>query len=77
MPAIVRAMIVDRKISREALTDGMLAAAVVGMLAKRHASIAGADVGCQGEIGVSSSMAAALVAQTLDGDPTIVENSAV
>jgi L-serine dehydratase len=76
MPAIIRALIVDRHIPRESLIDGMLAASVVGMLAKRHASIAGADVGCQGEIGVSSSMSAALIAQTLDGDPTIVENAA-
>ena len=76
MPAVLRMLQKERNVSRDGLVDGMLTAAAVGMLAKRNASIAAADVGCQGEIGVSSAMAAAMIAQTLDGDPTLVENAA-
>ncbi|MDO5536987.1 MAG: L-serine ammonia-lyase, iron-sulfur-dependent, subunit alpha [Desulfovibrionaceae bacterium] len=76
MPAVVHTLVEDLKYDPEQLVDGMLAASLVGMLAKRHASIAGADVGCQGEIGVASAMSAALISQVLDGDPALVENSA-
>lgn len=61
---------------REAVRDGMLAAAAVGFLAKHNAGIAGAEVGCQGEIGVASAMAAAMLAQARGHDAIIVENAA-
>jgi L-serine dehydratase len=54
----------------------LLAAAAVGGLAKRNASISGAEVGCQGEVGVACAMAAAGLAQALGGTPTQVENAA-
>jgi len=59
------------------LRNGLLAAAAIGFLAKHNASIAGAEVGCQGEIGVASSMAAAMMAYAEGRDMRIVENSAV
>lgn len=54
----------------------LLAAGAIGTLYKRNASISGADVGCQGEVGSASSMAAAGLAETLGGTPAQVENAA-
>ncbi|MBN9613037.1 MAG: L-serine ammonia-lyase, partial [Actinobacteria bacterium] len=56
--------------------DFLLAAAAVGVLYKEQASISGAEVGCQGEVGSASSMAAAGLAQVLGGTPAQVENAA-
>ena len=56
--------------------DFLLAAAAVGSLAKRNASISGAEVGCQGEVGVACAMAAAGLAAALGGTPQQVENAA-
>ncbi|MDR2821157.1 MAG: L-serine ammonia-lyase [Desulfovibrio sp.] len=61
---------------QEALRAGMLTAAAIGFLAKHNASIAGAEVGCQGEVGVASAMAAAMLAQVRGYDSVIVENAA-
>ena len=54
----------------------LLAATAVGGLIKTNASIAGAEVGCQGEVGSASSMAAAGLAEALGGTPAQVENAA-
>ena len=54
----------------------LLTAAAIGGLAKRNASISGAEVGCQGEVGVASAMAAAGLAAALGGTPAQVENAA-
>lgn len=62
MPALVYVMEHHLRLSREAMRKGLLAAALVGFLCKTNASVAGAEVGCQGEIGVASSMAAAMIA---------------
>jgi len=56
--------------------DFLLTAAAVGALFKQNASISGAEAGCQGEVGVASSMAAAGVAACLGGTPGQVENAA-
>ena len=58
------------------IADFLLAAAAVGVLYKEQASISGAEVGCQGEVGSASSMAAAGLAQVLGGTPEQVENAA-
>ncbi|GAA1323267.1 L-serine ammonia-lyase [Leucobacter albus] len=58
------------------VVDFLLAAAAVGVLYKEQASISGAEVGCQGEVGSASSMAAAGLAQILGGTPQQVENAA-
>ncbi|SBV97700.1 L-serine dehydratase [uncultured delta proteobacterium] len=60
----------------EAVHSGMLAAAAVGFLAKHNAGIAGAEVGCQGEVGVASAMAAAMLAQAKGFSPRIILNAA-
>ncbi|WP_035608725.1 L-serine ammonia-lyase [Haloferula sp. BvORR071] len=54
----------------------LLTAAAIGMLYKRNASISGAEAGCQGEVGVACSMAAAGLVEYLGGKPTQVENAA-
>lgn len=54
----------------------LLAATAVGTLFKENASISGAEVGCQGEVGSACSMAAAGLAEVLGGTPEQVENAA-
>jgi L-serine dehydratase len=54
----------------------LLTAAAIGMLYKRNASISGAEAGCQGEVGVACSMAAAGLVEYLGGTPKQVENAA-
>ena len=54
----------------------LLTAAAIGMLYKRNASISGAEAGCQGEVGVACSMAAAGLVEFLGGTPKQVENAA-
>lgn len=54
----------------------LLAAAAVGVLYKERASISGAEMGCQGEVGSASSMAAAGLAEVMGGTPRQVENAA-
>lgn len=54
----------------------LLAAAAVGILFKINASISGAEVGCQGEVGSACSMAAAGLCEVLGGTPAQVENAA-
>lgn len=54
----------------------LLAAAAFGAIVKLNASISGADVGCQGEIGSACAMAAAGLAEALGGTPAQVENAA-
>lgn len=54
----------------------LLTAAAIGTLYKANASISGAEVGCQGEVGSASSMAAAGLAEILGGTPAQVENAA-
>jgi L-serine dehydratase len=56
--------------------DFLLTAGAIGMLYKTNASISGAEVGCQGEVGVACSMAAAGLAQVANGTPEQVENAA-
>lgn len=54
----------------------LLTAGAVGMLFKENASISGAEVGCQGEVGSACSMAAAGLAEVMGGTPAQVENAA-
>ena len=56
--------------------DFLLTAAAIGMLYEENASISGAEVGCQGEVGVACSMAAGALCAVLGGTPEQVENAA-
>ncbi|WKJ89614.1 L-serine ammonia-lyase [Methylomonas montana] len=54
----------------------LLTAAAIAILYKENASLSGAEVGCQGEVGVACSMAAGALAEVLGGTPEQVENAA-
>ena len=54
----------------------LLTAGAIGILYKENASISGAEVGCQGEVGSACSMAAGALAEVLGGTPEQVENAA-
>ena len=56
--------------------DFLLTAGAIGLLYKENASISGAEVGCQGEVGVACSMAAGALCAVLGGTPAQVENAA-
>jgi L-serine dehydratase len=60
----------------EGVHEFLLAAAAIGGLFKTNASISGAEVGCQGEVGVASAMAAAGLAAAMGGSNEQVENAA-
>ncbi|GAA2111571.1 L-serine ammonia-lyase [Actinomadura alba] len=62
--------------SDEGVVRFLLAAGAVGVLFKENASISGAEVGCQGEVGSACSMAAAGLTEVLGGTPGQVENAA-
>ncbi|MEM7351509.1 MAG: L-serine ammonia-lyase [Acidobacteriota bacterium] len=60
----------------DAIVRFLLTAGAIGILFKENASISGAEVGCQGEVGVACSMAAAGLAEVTGGTPEQVENAA-
>lgn len=62
--------------NEEGICNFLLTAAAIGNLYKLNASISGAEVGCQGEVGSASSMAAGALAEVLGGTPPQVENAA-
>jgi L-serine dehydratase len=77
IPAVIRYY---REFYQEANEDGIVAflltAAAIGGLCKRNASLSGAEVGCQGEVGVACSMAAAGLTAALGGSNAQIENAA-
>ena len=66
----------DENSADDGVVRFLLAAGAVGMLFKENASISGAEVGCQGEVGSACSMAAAGLAEVMGGSPEQVENAA-
>jgi L-serine dehydratase len=62
--------------SEDGVVRFLLTAAAIGLLFKENASISGAEVGCQGEVGSACSMAAAGLAEVIGGTPEQVENAA-
>ncbi|WP_207460718.1 L-serine ammonia-lyase [Azospirillum sp. SYSU D00513] len=63
-------------VTEKGIFDFLLTAAAIGGLYKKNASISGAEVGCQGEVGVACSMASAGLAAALGGTPEQIENAA-
>ena len=77
LPAVVYALGEGgRALPKQKLRNGFLAAACIGYLCKHNATLAGAEGGCQAEIGVASAMAAALIAQAHDAPSQVIANSA-
>lgn len=76
IPAVIRYYDRFHSGTAEGRRDFLLTAAAIGALYKRNASISGAEVGCQGEVGVACSMAAAGLAAVLGATPGQIENAA-
>ena len=78
VPAVLRyyQRFTPQRVGRRACAIFLLTAAAIGSLFKENASISGAEVGCQGEVGVACSMAAAGLTAALGGTPGQVENAA-
>jgi L-serine dehydratase len=78
IPAVLRYYAEDCRPTDPAtgIRDFMLTAAAIGMLCKRNASISGAEIGCQGEVGVACAMAAAGLVAALGGSNAQIENAA-
>jgi L-serine dehydratase len=75
IPAVVRSLR-DLNTPTKNIQDGFLAAAAIGYLCKHNATLSGAEGGCQAEVGVGSSMGAAMIAQALGASPKVVSNAA-
>jgi len=76
IPAVWKTLQEANELSEETLQNGLMVASVIGALVKTHASISGAEVGCQGEVGTSCAMAAAGAVAMLGGTPYQQEQAA-
>ena len=78
IPAVVRYYAEDCRPTDvvKGIRDFLLTSAAIGMLCKKNASISGAEVGCQGEVGVACAMAAAGLVAALGGSNERIENAA-
>ena len=77
IPAVLKYMQdAHQKIDQQDIINYFLTSAAIGILYKKNASISGAEVGCQGEVGVASSMAAAGLTAVLGGSVAQIENAA-
>jgi L-serine dehydratase len=78
IPAVLRYYAEDCRPSDpvRGVRDFMLTSAAIGMLCKKNASISGAEIGCQGEVGVACAMAAAGLVAALGGTNEQIENAA-
>ncbi len=75
IPAVVKSLR-DLNTPMPDIRNGYLAAAAIGYLCKHNATLSGAEGGCQAEVGVGSSMGAAMIAQAMNSHPKVVSNAA-
>ena len=76
IPSVLKYFSLNPKCTDDKIRDFLLTAGAIGMLYKYRASLSAAEVGCQGEVGVACSMAAAAYAAVLGGTIYQVENAA-
>lgn len=76
IPAVLHYLVNIRGVDEDHVARFLLTAGAIGVLYKLNASISGAEVGCQGEVGVACSMAAGALAESLGGTVPQVENAA-
>lgn len=76
IPAVLYHLWSTRHFSDKEITHALCTAGLIGNVVKHNASIAGADVGCQGEVGVACAMAAGAACQLFGGTPTQIEYAA-
>ena len=76
LPAVLYHMQESHGMSEQRILRALATAGLVGNIVKHNASISGADVGCQGEVGVACAMASAAACQLFGGSPAQVEYAA-
>ena len=76
LPGVLYGMATQRGFSEAKILRALATAGLIGNLVKRNASISGAQVGCQGEIGKACAIAAAAAAQLFGGTPAQIESAA-
>ncbi len=76
LPSVLYALKRQSELSDDKIFRALATAGLIGNLVKRNASISGAEVGCQGEVGTACAMAAAAAAQLLGGTPRQIEYAA-
>jgi L-serine dehydratase len=76
IPSVWRTLKESSNLDEETMVNGLIVASVIGALVKTHASISGAEVGCQGEVGTSCAMAAAGAVSMLGGSVDQLEQAA-
>lgn len=76
VPAVLYHLQKSREFSEQRMLRALATAGLIGNVVKANASIAGADVGCQGEVGVACAMAAAAANQLFGGSPAQIEYAA-
>lgn len=76
LPAVLYHLYKSREFSEQRIIRALATAGLFGNIVKTNASISGAEVGCQGEVGVACAMAAAAAAQLFGGMPSQIEYAA-
>ncbi len=76
VPAVLYHLLQTRNFLRVRILRALATAGLFGNVAKTHSSISGAEVGCQGEVGVACAMAAAAACQLFGGTPSQIEYAA-
>lgn len=76
VPAVLYHLQTSKDFSRQRVLRALATAGLFGAVARHNASISGAEVGCQGEVGVACAMAAAAASQLFGGTPAQIEYSA-
>ena len=76
VPGVLYHLWKSRNFPEEQILHALATAGLVGNVVKHNASISGADVGCQGEVGVACAMAAAAASQLFGGSPAQIEYAA-
>ncbi|MGI9861672.1 L-serine ammonia-lyase, iron-sulfur-dependent, subunit alpha [Moorella naiadis] len=76
LPGVLLALEAEKGLEEDRLIDGLFAAAGIGMVAARQASLSGAALGCQAEVGVAAAMAAAAAVEMVGGEAERAANAA-
>ena len=76
LPGVLYHLWKSRNFTDEQMLRALATAALIGNVVKHNASISGADVGCQGEVGVACAMAAGAASQLFGGSPAQIEYAA-
>lgn len=76
VPAVLYHLYKSHNFSNERIARALATAGLFGSIVKKNASISGAEVGCQGEVGVACAMASAASCQLFGGSPSQIEYSA-